>query len=91
MTDAALPFLSFFAGLIVAIDIIQLKISGYPFTPNHRVFYFGDDFQRQGWNRIPEESCLCKTQQGVLWNRLNGGRRYASHSPYSLCHYPNQK
>ncbi|MGA9671374.1 MAG: hypothetical protein WBQ94_19335 [Terracidiphilus sp.] len=37
--DAALPFLSFAAGLMAAAEILKTTIPGYPFSPNRTTLY----------------------------------------------------
>jgi hypothetical protein len=78
--DAALPFLSFLAGLLVAVDMIRLGIAGYPQVPNFGGFDFGGpDFKPLLADRKPNPLCYC--QSGVqrdFFQRLRGHGRYDS-------------
>jgi hypothetical protein len=76
--DAALPFLSFFAGFLVTADICRLKMAGYPQTPNYALFDFGAsmDFV-QLWDRGPGDSCLCRSQSADIYRNWNQNTRYA--------------
>jgi hypothetical protein len=78
--DAALPFLSFFAGLLVAVDIVRLGMTGYPQVPNFGAFDFGGaDFRPLLAERKPHALCLC--QSGAyrnLFHRLRGQAKYDS-------------
>jgi hypothetical protein len=76
--DAALPFLSFFAGLLVAADLARLTMPGYPSTPNYAAFDFGSTMSTiQQWDRKPQPQCVCTTQTRQLHEHVNGRTRYA--------------
>jgi hypothetical protein len=76
--DAALPFLSFFAGFLVATELCRLNAPGYPQVPNYGLLDFGGPMEIiQAWNRKPAETCLCKKQSSSIYRRLNGNTRYA--------------
>lgn len=80
-TDAALPFLSFFAGFLVTAELCRLNAPGYPQqVPNYALFDFGGPIPMekiQAWNRKPAETCLCKKQSSTLYRQLNGNTRFA--------------
>jgi hypothetical protein len=82
--DAALPFLSFFAGLLVAADLARLALPDYPQTPNFAAFDFGGPMSVvQAWNRQPTPHCICAGQLASVHQQINGGTRYAQLSPSS--------
>lgn len=74
--DAALPFLSFFAGLLVVSDLCRTNVPHYPQVPNYALFDFGASMDViQAWNRKPAENCLCRKQSAALFRRLNSETR----------------
>jgi hypothetical protein len=75
--DAALPFLSFFAGLLIAADLVRLKMPGYPHVPNFAQFGFSDRFISQAFNREGAANCICRQQTQAVWEKVNGSRGYA--------------
>ena len=59
--DAALPFASFFAGLLIAIDLMRLTLPRYPQTTNFALYDFYSDLSIvQQWNKRPSKTCLCQ-------------------------------
>lgn len=75
--DAALPFLSFFAGLLVATDLARLAFPDYPQTPNFAHYSFrANRFLPQFDTRGPRPSCICQDQGELFW-RLRADTRYA--------------
>ncbi len=75
--DAALPFLSFFAGLLVTADLARLTLPGYPQAPNFAAFDFGSSLDAiQGWNRLPRAGCICTSQTSSLHEKFNGNTQY---------------
>lgn len=74
--DAALPFLSFFGGLLVAADLVRLGLDNYPHLPNFALVDFGGTLnQIQRFSKKPRVGCLCQTQHS-LHARFNGETRY---------------
>jgi hypothetical protein len=72
--DAALPFLSFFAGLLIAAELVRLQLVPYPDGPNYASFDFGCDLQTlQVWNRQGRPGCAC----GAGRQFSSDGQRYA--------------
>lgn len=56
--DAALPFLSTFAGLLVAAEILRLQMEPYPCGPNYAAFDLGSALSEvQQWNRTCRDDC----------------------------------
>ncbi len=75
--DAALPFLSFFAGLLVATDLVRLALPHYPHTPNFGHYSFrANRFVPQLDSRGPRAGCICLDQGELFW-RLRADTRYA--------------
>lgn len=76
--DAALPFLSFLAGVLIAADLVRLNLPGYPQTPNHCFFGFSDKFVANGWDRSAYENCICRKQSFDIWSNLNRMTKFAA-------------
>lgn len=75
--DAALPFLSFFAGLLVATDLVRLRLPHYPHTPNFAHYSFrANRFVPQVHARGPRTGCICQDQGDLFW-QLRSNTRYA--------------
>ena len=72
--DAALPFLSFMAGLMTAGEILKLSLRGYPFNAN-RVTLTTRPTPRLVTSRIPHRAdCLCgERKESVHRRMLRGG------------------
>ena len=74
--DAALPFLSFAAGVMAAAELLKLSLVGYPFGPNRVTL--------NAWSpRIVQSSlafrdgCPCRTRSRNVHRRMIEGSRYA--------------
>lgn len=79
--DAALPFLSFWAGLLLAADLVRLGIPGYPHTPNFGNYSFRRSrFVPQVSDQVAAIGCLCRSQSKGFW-RFHGTSRFAGLSP----------
>jgi len=64
--DAALPFASVFAGLLVVADLARLLMPGYPQVPNLTVLDFGSDLaQPLLVDRNARPGCLCHEQRAL--------------------------
>lgn len=75
--DAALPFLSMFAGLMVFADLVRLQIRGYPQVPNYCLIDFGGRLDTvQKWDMHPRENCGCKNLSPALYKALNRLSKY---------------
>jgi hypothetical protein len=75
--DAALPFLSLFAGLLVFADVVRLQFPGYPHVPNYASFDFGgrlDEIQK--WNWAPRPGCSCTNLSPALYKLFNRNSKY---------------
>ena len=83
--DAALPFLSFAAGLMAAAEILKLDLPGYPFS-QAQVHY---------WSRAEEKliagkpglrsGCICGQRDSAIHRRMIARTRYAGLSAGSGC------
>lgn len=74
--DAALPFLSFFAGFLVVADLCRANAEKYPQVPNYALFDFGGPMEIiQVWDRRPADGCLCRKQSPALYRQFNGQTR----------------
>ena len=81
--DAALPFLSFWAGFLAAADLARLTVAGYPHVPNFGNYSFRKNrFTPQQYDEHPREGCEC-TRQGAAFSAFRAGGRYRSLSPAS--------
>jgi len=76
--DAALPFLSVFAGLLVVADLVRLQLAGYPQVPNFGLFDFGGDLSVPILaDRRPRAGCICHSQSELAAS-LHARTRYAN-------------
>lgn len=74
--DAALPFLSFAAGLMTAAEALKLALPGYPFSTN-RVTLVTRPFPRLVPARIPRRSgCICSERSYRVHRRMLEGSKY---------------
>ncbi len=75
--DAALPFLSLFAGLLVTADLVRTQLEDYPQVPNFALFdWYGAVDCLQKWDRKPSRDCICRQQHQGFHRRLNRGTKY---------------
>lgn len=76
--DAALPFLSFCAGLMAAAEILKAKIRGYPFTPNRSIFsmspFAAPRFTSVGVPR--RDGCICGDRNDIVHARMMAGTKF---------------
>lgn len=76
--DAALPFLSLFGGLLIAVEIARLQVDGYPHAPNFAHIDFGGSLDYvQVWDKKARPDCICKDHSKELHKALNGETKYA--------------
>ncbi len=75
--DASVPFLSFAAGFMAAVEAIKLRLAGYPFSAN-RVFYqpHSDDLL-VARPTVLRRGCVCASRDEALHRQMIGGSRYA--------------
>ena len=87
--DAALPFLSFAAGLMAAAEILKTQLPGYPFSSN-RVSFLTRPVPRLVSARVVRrDECLCNDRSVKIYRRILDGGRFAHLSqgsaPQSSC------
>lgn len=81
--DAALPFLSFWAGFLVAADLARLGLVGYPHIPNFGSYSFRTNrFTPQLYDLAPRLGCEC-VRQGPAFCAFRANGRYRNLSPNS--------
>ena len=78
--DASLPFLSFWAGLLVATDMVRLAVADYPHTGNFGMYSFRKRFSARLLSRSARDNCDCR-RKGPTFARLRGEGRYSGLSP----------
>jgi hypothetical protein len=62
--DAALPFLSFFAGMLIAAELARILSEPQTEKHNYASFDFASDLNSiQTWNMRPREGCVCEMQR----------------------------
>jgi len=77
VVDAALPFASLFAGLLVVADMVRAQLPEYPQVPNFALFdFYGPLDSIHIWDRKPRVGCVCLDQGQSLHERFNGNTRY---------------
>jgi molybdopterin/thiamine biosynthesis adenylyltransferase len=80
--DAALPFLSFAAGLMTAAEILKLRLPGYPFSKSITQYSARAEEKLITAQLSPRQGCLCQSgRDKALHQRMIGATRYA---PLSL-------
>lgn len=76
-TDAALPFLSMFAGLMVFAELLRLQLPGYPHVPNYALFdFFGALDTIQKMDSRPRSRCDCRSLPAALYKYFNHPSKY---------------
>jgi hypothetical protein len=75
--DAALPFASMFAGLLIAADLVRAQLLDYPHVPNFALFdWYGSLDAIQAWDRKPRSGCICRDQGRAFHERFNATTKY---------------
>lgn len=78
--DAALPFCSLFAGLLVVADLVRAQLSGYPQVPNFALLDFNSQLDViQRWDRRPNAQCVCAGQHRRIHEKFNSSTKYWPH------------
>lgn len=76
--DAALPFLSFGAGLMAAAEILKLNIPGYPFSPSSVHFWARAEDKLISMPLRLQANCLCGVgRDRGLHRQMIGRSKYA--------------
>jgi hypothetical protein len=78
--DAALPFLSFAAGLMAAAEILKTSLPGYPFSPSRTALYTHPEvlprFVSSSVAQRP--GCLCANRRSSVHRAMIEGTKYES-------------
>lgn len=81
--DASLPFLSFWAGFLTAVDLVRLGMPGYPQVPNHGLYSFRRGvFSPQLFAKTARPGCEC-TRQGATFSKFRASTKFRAFSPAS--------
>ena len=77
--DAALPFCSLFAGLLVTAELLRLQLPNYPQVPNFALFdWYATLDTIQKWDKAPRPSCICRQQNRDFHHTFNKTTRHWS-------------
>lgn len=82
--DAALPFLSFGAGLMTAADTLKLSLPGYPFTPNNVSLSTRSIPRLSAFRLRQKENCICRERNESVHRRMLEGGKYTALSSSSV-------
>lgn len=75
--DAALPFSSLFAGLLITADIVRSQLPDYPQVPNFAFLDWYGTFETiQKWDRSARPGCICGQQILAMHESFNGKTRH---------------
>ena len=76
--DAALPFLSFAAGLMVAAEILKAGLPGYPFSSNRAALYTHQDAGlRFSLSTVARRAnCVCANRRASVHRAMIQGTKY---------------
>jgi hypothetical protein len=78
--DAALPFLSFAAGLMAAAEILKTALPGYPFSPNRTTLYTHPEVLPRfvSSSVAGRTNCLCASRRSSVHRAMIEGTKYKS-------------
>jgi hypothetical protein len=92
--DAALPFLSFGAGLIAAAEVLKAQLPGYPTSAN-RIFHTMSPETAPTFVHVAlrqQASCLCKTRSSSVHAQMIEKTRFANLSTHGTQgHFPRTR
>ncbi len=75
--DAALPFASLFAGVLITADLVRAQLPNYPQVPNFTLFdWYGPLDTIQAWDRKPRPDCICREQGPGFHNLFNSRTKH---------------
>lgn len=74
--DAALPFLSFAAGIMAAAEILKLNLPGYPFPLNRATLYTCNTPRISKENLYKRPDCLCSSRSESAHKKMIMGTKY---------------
>jgi hypothetical protein len=78
VVDAALPFASLFAGLLITADLVRAQLPGFPQVPNFALLdMHGALDMVQTWDRRPRQGCVCR-EQAALHEKFNGATKHSA-------------
>lgn len=75
--DAALPFLSFAAGLMTAAEVLKLTLPGYPFSANRVYLTTRPSPRLVAASKPNREGCFCNERSQSIYRKMLEGSRYA--------------
>ncbi len=75
--DAALPFLSFAAGLMAAAEVLKLGLPGFPHGPNRSVLNTFGRLRTASAVTPRADTCLCSERISSVHRQMIRGSRYA--------------
>lgn len=75
--DAALPFLSFAAGLMAAAEVVKLGLEGFPFSPNRAILYTSSALRLVTAPMVQSSQCLCRGRSSTIHREMIAGSRFA--------------
>ena len=78
--DAALPFLSFAAGIMAAAEIFKLQLPHYPLNANRVLIYTYIKPQTHTAPFTVRENCRCNLRSRDIHRKMIDATRYAKHS-----------
>ncbi len=76
--DAALPHLSFAAGLMAAAEILKLSLPGYTMTPNRSLLYTKPELRLARAGVKLRQGCVCGARSRAVHEKMIAGSRYAA-------------
>jgi hypothetical protein len=78
--DAALPFLSFAAGLMAAAEILKTQLPGYPFSANRATLYTHPEvLPRVVSSRTAlRTNCICASRRASVHHKMIAGTKFES-------------
>jgi hypothetical protein len=83
VVDASLPFLSFAAGLMAAVEILKASMPTFRSSPNRTTLYT-HPLGRLRFLSVPvrrRSGCLCSDRSTSVHQQMINGSRYAGLSP----------
>ncbi|MCX6344910.1 MAG: ThiF family adenylyltransferase [Armatimonadetes bacterium] len=88
--DAALPFVSPWAAILVVAELAKLQFAGYPFSKSRlSVETYGPLHTVEHFQGQKLQSCICAGMSEALFHKIRGKTRFAdlSFSPTSVGHH----
>ena len=79
--DAALPFLSFAAGLMTAAEVLKLRLPGYPFSADRIILGTRPEPSLISAPLQHRSGCLCEHRNKAVHRAMLSGSRYQPSEP----------